>query len=119
MADVRSILDAKDYKYLRAEADPGFSPEKNRKVIVETMLETAKYFDMLSQKEDTEMMNRIDILSTYARYRFNVGTKNIKKYLGDKQYNAIVGEKILSKLRVAESVNRLAGNTKFKKGILL
>lgn len=119
MSDVRLGLDSKDYKYLRDTPDPEFSPERNQAVINETIRETEQWFTDLYNAKDVELENRVDILSSYARYRFNVGTKDIKGYLGDKMYKAIIGEKLLSKLRVADVTNRLNGNNRLKKGILL
>lgn len=117
--DVRSGLDPKDFKYLAKEPDPGFSPERNRAIFEQTVNDAIKRRQEEAQLNDIEGMRRIDIVSSYARYRFNVGTKDLKGYLGKKQYEALLGEKLLAKLRMAESVNRLQGNTKFQKGVLI
>jgi len=119
MADVRSGLDPVDYRFINPNPDPDFSPERNKAIINETVKDTEKFFKTQVEAIDESLGNRIDILSTYGRYVFNKGYKDIKHYLGEKQYNALIGEKILSKLRIAETVNRLNGNTRFKKGILL
>ena len=119
MADVRSGLDPVDYKYINKKPDPAFSPERNKAIVNETIKDAEKREAEWHKIMDNEGFNRIDILSSYGRYRFNRGVKGIKEYLGRKQYEALIGEKILSKLRVAETVNKLNHNTRFKKGILL
>lgn len=119
MPDVRSGLDPADYRFINPNPDPDFSLERNKAVINQTVKDTEKFFKTQVEAIDESLGNRIDILSTYGRYVFNKGYKDIKHYLGEKQYNALIGEKILSKLRIAETVNRLNGNTRFKKGILL
>lgn len=108
-----------DYHYVVDKPDRSFSPQHNQALIDETIRETEKFFKETQGQLDDNIKDRIDILSSYGVYRFNKGTKSIKEYLGRDQYNAIIGEKILSKIRVMDSVNKLQGNTKFKKGILL
>lgn len=120
MADVRSGLDPKDYRFLKDDADPGFSPERNKATIEETIKETNQFFKEQTMLRDKEWQNRKDILSSYGIYKFhNGGSKQLRQYVGEAQYKAIIGEKIMSKIRVAETVNRLNKNTKFMKGILL
>ena len=119
MADVRSGLDPVDYRFINTNPDPAFSPERNKAIVNETIKEAEQRELEWYKLNDKEVFNRIDIVSTYARYRFNRGTKGIKEYLGKEQYNALIGEKLLSKLRIAETVNKLNHNDRFKKGILL
>jgi hypothetical protein len=118
MPDVRSGLDPKDYRYINPNPDPLFSPERNRAVVEETIRDTEKYFDVFRTAKDEDLENRVDILSSYARYRFNKGTKQIEEYVGKDLMNKLIGERLLSKIRVADSVNRLSKKT-FKERILL
>jgi hypothetical protein len=113
------IIQPEDYKYYVDKPDPTFSPRRNQAIIDETIKSSEKFFKELNGIMTDEMGNRIDILSTYARYRFNSGTKDVKSYLGDRLAKQLIGEKILSKVRVADTVNRLNGNDKFKNSILL
>ena len=99
--------------------DRNFNPGRNKAIIAETIRETEKFFNDIGQLADKEQENRIDILTSYGVYRFNKGTKNVKSYLGRELYNKVIGEKILSKVKVMDSINRLNGNTKFRKSILL
>lgn len=119
MADVRSGLDPKDYRYLRKKADPGFSPERNKAIIEETIKEAEDWYRKFYNAKDKDLENRVDILSSYARYRFNRGVKDLKAYLGPDLYKEIAGEKIIEKLRVASATNKLSGKPRLKKGILV
>lgn len=119
MPDVRSSLDPVDYRYIKVNPDPAFSPERNRAIVKQTIQETDTFLKKMHEIYDDAYGERKDVLSSYAVYRFNRGTKKIEDYLGKKLYDSLIGEKILSKLRVADTMNRLNGNTKFKKGILL
>lgn len=119
MADVRSGLDPVDFRYINANPDPNFSPERNKAVIDQTIKETEEYFKTLAMARDNDLENRLDIISSYGIYRFNKGTKGLKDYLGKEQYEALIGENLLQKLRVAEASNKLIKNSKIQKGILL
>lgn len=120
MPDVRSGLDPKDYRFINPNPDPDFSPERNMAVVKEVQEETDVFLRDLHKVMAESSKDRLDILSHYARYTIGEGkTKNLRDYLGKQQYEALVGEKVLSKVRVAETMNRLNGNTRFKKGILL
>lgn len=120
MADVRSGLDPKDYRFINPNPDPDFSPERNKATIAETIRETDKFLQDMDKIKDEKGRKLLDILSHYAVATLGRGeSKSIKQYLGKQQYNAIIGEKILSKIRVMDSTNKLNGNNRFKKGILL
>ena len=119
MPDLRLGLDPKDYKYIIDVPDPDFSPKRNRAIVEETIKDTENYYKILHGGKDTDLENRVDILSSYGRYRFNRGHKQIKEYLGKEQYEAIVGERLMEKLRVAQATNKLFSTDKIKKGVLL
>lgn len=112
-------IDKKDYKYIVDRPDSTFNPAKNKAIIDATIKETEQYFKSLQDVFDDNLMERIEAVGAYGRYRLNRGGKKIKDYLGDRIYTEIVGEKILSKLRVMESVNKLNQNHKYKNTILL
>lgn len=119
MADVRLGLDPKDYRFINPNPDPDFSPEHNKAIVDETIKDAENYYKMLHAGNDEDLGNRIDILSSYGRYRFNKGTKQIQDYLGREMYEKIVGEKLMEKLRVAQATNKLFRTNKIKKGVLL
>jgi hypothetical protein len=119
MADVRSGLDPKDYRFLREKPDPGFSPERNKAIIDETIRDTHKFLTGYQRVINNDALNRIDILSSYGRKVFSQhSSKSIKQYLGKEQYEALVGEKIMSKIRIAQANEKLSGRNRFKKGLL-
>lgn len=119
MADVRSGLDPVDYHLINQNPDPDFSPERNKAVIEDSIRKTNKFFSEEGRAMQEATKERIDILASYGTYRFNRGTKDFISYFGRDKYHELVGEKIMSKVRIADTVNRLNGNTRHKKGILL
>lgn len=119
MADLRNTLDPKDFRYIKDQPDPGFSVERNQAVIEDSIRKTNKFFAQDGEAIKRSMGERVDILSSYAIYRFNKGTKDFIGYYGRDNYHKLVGEKIMSKVRIADTVNKLNGNNRFKKGILL
>ncbi len=104
------IIQPEDYKYYLAEPTKSFSPRRNQAIIQETIKETTKFFQEMDAVMNDETMNRIDILGSYGRYRFNQGEKTFKEYAGPALWKELIGEKILSKVRVADTVNRLNNN---------
>ena len=120
MADVRSGLDPKDYRFINMNPDPDFSPERNKAIVDETIKEANEYHRKYTLALGDAWEERKDIMSHYAIRTLNYGNKkSIVDYIGRKAYETLIGEKILSKVRIAETSNRLSGNTHLKKGILL
>src|SRR3990167_3131822 len=109
MPDLRSGLDPVDYRFINNKPDPDFSPERNKAIVDETIKETDKFFAQEGKIMDKALGERIDIISSYALYRFNKGTKSFLNYFGKENYHKLIGEKILSKVRIAETVNKLNG----------
>lgn len=116
--DTRIITEA-DYKYYVATPDSSFSPQRNKAIIAETIRKTEKFFTDMVTVMDHEMGNRIDILSSYGRYRFNKGDKKFRQYAGDKLYKDLIGEKILQRVRVMDTVNKMNNNRKYSNFIQL
>lgn len=88
--------------------DPDFSPEHNRAVIQETLDEAEKRRKGVSDKTKQASENIGDILASFAKYKFDLGGgKKIEDYLGKKRMAEIYGEKLLEKLRLIESANKL------------
>ena len=111
------VIQPQDKKYF--VNDPNFNPDRNKVIIAETIRETEATFNKLNEIRDKDGQNRMDIMSSYGIYRFNKGTKDIKDYLGRELYNKLIGEKLLEKVKTMDTVNRLSGNDKFRKSILL
>lgn len=106
------LIQPEDYRLFVEKPDPNFSPARNKAIIQETMKETEKFFSELA-KPSEDMMDRIDIFTSYATYRFNKGQKDVRDYLGKKLYGQVVGENILEKVRVLESTDRLGKKGRF------
>lgn len=110
-----------DYKYISKDPDPNFSPARNKAIIKETIQETEKFVRQL-HSVSPDLLNRIDITNSYAVKRLGGETqKSFKDYVGRDLFNKLVGEKIMEKVRIADTINKLnkaAGNTKFKNFIL-
>ena len=113
-------VDEKDYKYIVKNPDSSFSPERNRAIIAETIKETNNYFKKMHETLDVGIAERVNTLSYFAKYKLgNGGPKNLEQFLGRENYTKLIGENILSKVRVMDSVNKLNNNKKYNKTILL
>jgi hypothetical protein len=120
MTDVRSGLDPMDYRFINPNPDPDFSPERNKSIVEETIRETDKFLSDLDNLKDKKGKLLMDILSHYGVATIGRGySKSLKTYLGKQQYEALIGEKVLSKIRTMDTINRINGNDRFKKGILI
>jgi hypothetical protein len=107
------IVQPEDYKYFIEKPDQNFSPARNKAIINETIAKTEKYFQGIGKVINDNLGNRIDILSSYATKRLGTGsTKTFEEYVGRRMISELIGERILEKIRVAESVNRLNNNRK-------
>lgn len=94
-----------------------FNPARNKAIIEETIRETTKFFQDLEDAVDDGLKERIDMLNSYARYRFNIGHKSFEDYVGRDLYRQVIGEKLLQKIKALKSTEKVGG--KFKNHILL
>lgn len=108
------IIDRKDRKYFIENPGKDFSPERNKAIVEETIQEATKYLQTLQNIKDDGLGERIDIMSDYAMYKFGdkQGSQNLRQYLGKDLHDKLIGERILEKVRIADSVNRIQGNRK-------
>ena len=108
-------LDESDLKYLAEEPDPGFSPYRNAANIKKAIDSGIKIELELRKAGLKDMEYRIDVLSGFARNSIGKGkSQSLEKYVGKREMAKIYGEKILEKVRIMDSVqklNRAAGNT--------
>ena len=100
-------------------ADSDFSEARNKAIIEETIKQAEKYHKTVHEAIDDNLGERIEAVSAYGRYRFNGGFKTHGDYFGRQLMNKFVGEKLLQKIKVMDTVNKLNKNNKFKKSILL
>lgn len=104
------LIQPEDAKFYVHKPDSSFSPERNKAIINETIKETEAYFRGIGKAITDNLGTRIEIMTAFGDYKLNrSGEKNIKEYLGKELYGKIVGERILEKIRVAQSVERLTG----------
>lgn len=119
MPDVRSGLDPKDYRFINPNPDPDFSPERNMAVVKQVQDETDKFLASYNKVLNQDGLNRRDVLSHFAKKVFSEHKSyDLKEYLGKQQYEALVGEKILSKIRIAQTTQILGGSNRLKKGLV-
>lgn len=105
-------VDPKDKKYYVEKPDPNFSVQRNLAVIAQVDREADEFFRKQDEEYKFDQEDRIDVLGTYGRYRFNKGTKGFEDWAGRKLYTRLIGEKILSKYRALSSIDKLRGRTK-------
>jgi hypothetical protein len=121
MIKIQQHLRLEDFSHDNAhlyveQPDSNFSPERNFKVIAETVTEYEKMRYGIDPKVAREAGNRADILASYGCYRFNRGTKKIEDYLGKELMAELYGEKLMQKIKAIETIERLNiknGNDKF------
>lgn len=110
-------IDKADRRFIVDKPDRNFNPKRNYAVINEVIQDGVKLHEVMkaSYRKDTE--DRVDILSAYARHALGGGEKKLEEYVGRDWMKKIYGEKILEKLRVADTIRKVnlsKGNTKFK-----
>lgn len=105
-------VDSRDKKYYIEKPDPNFSPARNFAIMEQVDQEADEFFRKMAEERKYDRDDRIDILSSYGRYRFTRGHKDFESYAGKKLYTRLIGEKILSKVKALSSVDKLKGNTK-------
>lgn len=109
-------ISKEDYRFYVDKPDPNFSPERNKAIIQETIVNTTKFFKTKNKAIQDSLGERVDILASYANHTLagKNETKTLEQYLGRHLYTQIVGEKILQKVRLLKEADKLAG-TKTKK----
>lgn len=90
-----------DYqRFYQAVPDPGFSPERNKKVIEETIKKTEKnhidrqkqYLEGLYERSDAVMSYIKKLVNDHRSY-------SVEKYLGKDYLDQLRGERKLAKIR--------------------
>lgn len=107
-------IDPKDYKYI-SHPSADFNPKRNEAIIAETIREADKYHSEYGLAMNEALGERWEIMAHYGDYKLNrSGGKTMRQFLGDKLYTQLVGEKLISKVRAAQTADRFG-----KKHILL
>lgn len=109
------VIDPRDKKYFVAKPDPSFSPQRNLAIIKEVHEDTKKFFASLTKKYQDGLDDRTDVLNSFALYKFNKGgDKTFNQYIGKDLRRRLVGERLLEKVRVLSTIDKLSGRTKIK-----
>ncbi len=104
------IIAPEDKRFYVQKPDPSFNPTRNKQVIEETIRETTQFFTTINKAFSDEVSRRAEIVSDYGNYRLNMGgEKTAEQYLGKRLMSELIGEKILSKVRVLEASNKMSG----------
>lgn len=99
-------IDPKDYK-LFANPSPDFNPKRNEAIIAETFKEANEYHSVYGKAMEAALGERWEIMAQYGDYKLNrSGGKTIRQYLGDKMYTELVGERLISKVKAAKTVDK-------------
>lgn len=108
-------IEEQDFKYMLAEPEEGFSPERNHAAIKKAIDSGIKIEVEMRKAARKEIEYRSDVLSSYAMHisRKN-SSQRFEQYMGKTNMTRIYGEQLLQKIKILESVqrlNRANGNT--------
>jgi hypothetical protein len=106
-----------NYRLYVEKPNKNFSPQKNYAVISQVIAENDKMQTEISGKVKENAGNVADILSSFAKYKLDIGgSKQIEQWLGKSWMTKIYGERLIDKIRMMDILqrqNRTKGNTKF------
>ena len=98
----------KEHKRNLDVPDADFNPARNQAVINQVLTEADTYHKRIGNAFNDAMGERFEAVAYYGDAVLNRGSaQSIKQYLGDKLYTELIGERLLEKIRVAKSVDRL------------
>lgn len=97
--------------------DKNFSVKRNYAIINQVLAENDKMQRSIDPRVERNAGNVADILSSFAKYKLDIGGgKQIEEWLGKHWMARIYGEKLIEKIRIRESIQRMnlqRGNTIF------
>lgn len=106
-----------NYRYYIEKPDVNFSRKRNYAIINEVLAENDKMQRSIDPKVIENAGVAADILSSFAKYKLDRdGGKQLEQWLGRENLARYYGDKLMSKIRIMESVaklNRAKGNTMF------
>lgn len=106
-----------NYRLLVDKPDPDFSYQKNYATIKKFLADNDKLQDpnYIDPEVEKNAGNIADILASFAKYKLDIGKgKKLEEWLGKYELTKIYGEKLIEKIKVMDSVQRLnqaRGNT--------
>lgn len=95
-------------RILLERQDPNFSAQRNYAIIQETIDD----YEKMQVRADAKLAEKAgiaaDMLAGYAQHRLvGSGTKSMEDYLGKDLIKRVYGEKLMSKIKVMDSIRRL------------
>lgn len=111
-------MSADNYHLYVKDPSKTFSPEKNYKLVNDTI----KEYEIMRFGTDPELIEKsgevADILASFAKFKLDQGKGGtIETYLGREGMRKVYGEKLMAKIQVMDSIkklNKARGNTKFE-----
>lgn len=85
--------------YFVEEGDPGFSPDRNKAVIAESIRKSKEVRRKILVKELDEIRERTDAVATYLKSRMAEGSSSVEKYFGKRYLAHLRGQKIMNVMR--------------------
>lgn len=74
-----------DWKFVKANADPDFSPEHNKRVIEETIKKHDAKVRAIMRDHNNKVGERIEAATSYLKnLEQGTGESNVERYFGDK-----------------------------------
>jgi hypothetical protein len=104
-----SDLDKRDYKYILDKPDSGFSPERN-KMIIENSIKKMDAMILKKRQEWREgTAERVDAMLTYVQ-SLRASNKPLEQYFGKRMIAHLRGEEVMDRLyqkRIEANPNKL------------
>ena len=93
-------LDQEDQKrYFVEEGDPGFNPDRNKKIIADTIKKTEANHRKRQKQWEEKVMERSDAVASYLCSNAVQSGKPIEKYLGKRNLAYLRGKRIVQELQ--------------------
>lgn len=110
MADVRNKLNPLDKPFLKGQADPGFSPERNKAIVEQTIVQYEKMRAKKLKEVDDLYAERADAVLMYLKAidsGKNVSTA--ERYFGRRELARLRGDEIRQRLMANMKVKNSKG----------
>ena len=98
-------IQQKDFRFVPKDAEAGFSPERNRKVIEDTIVKTDRRLAQLKKEYSEQVEERVDAVSYFLmnlikhKSYTSDPTKAAEYYFGRKELARLRGEEIAEQIR--------------------
>lgn len=92
-----SVADMK--RFWRERPDPGFSVERNKAVIANSIAKAQKHRRAMQKLQKDGLAQRVNALTSYIQYQKQGGTKKADDYFGRKELTRLQGKKVMQILQ--------------------